>query len=614
MNNVYQTLGSAALKSEYVTDIPWERAPLFAGEPEEATDLQLLREQLELLPQIERRVSFNEGVWNFTNYFRFYKEYLSFDFTSLPEDLGISCKFFVLYKMAKNIKLTSISGIFNNFRRIYVQIVQAYPSKTIQTITTDDIISTIEHKKLAPSTKGTFYENLYQVLSFLSYNCHMNLPVDLVMLDSLHHKYRSINMTLDTKVPNIPEEYFNIILNKSIEVMRDANAFIDMRMTAAALVLLSQTGIRISEFLALTTDRLLTKKLHNSNIEVNYIHYTAFKQSKHGYPLLEFDVFCSAIGAEAFSIMRELRQNIDAENKGNSLFVVSSPIINRLPYSKCVFYNSYKKFMAKYLYSESTHAWEGISPLQHNKITLYIPETRQYRVHLCSTLYNKGVSLVYIRKYMGHLSQEMMGYYVRPKDNYQENIRYSEMVLQEIAGEDLTPLGGNFLGEDIKNNIKKFIRDNNFDVYSDIDKIIKAFGDKVVIRGKMGGVCIKTSLVPCSKDSRTNKLLCAHSVCPNLFHFYYMLDITYVDFKTLQEAYVSNKKSGHTKAAQKELAKLKDLIERRLIPELDELDKECDRKGRSVIISKHPTLIDIVERRDEIRKEAEEWKLRKEND
>lgn len=80
--------------------------------------------------------------------------------------------------------------------------------------------------------------------------------------------------------------------------------------------------------------------------------------------------------------------------------------------------------------------------------------------------------------------------YVRPKDTYQENIQYSEKVIREIAGEDITPLGGNMLGEDIKENIKKFIADNGFNVQTDVEAIVKALGDKVIIRGKTGGVCI----------------------------------------------------------------------------------------------------------------------------
>ena len=67
-------------------------------------------------------------------------------------------------------------------------------------------------------------------------------------------------------------------------------------------------------------------------------------------------------------------------------------------------------------------------------------------------------------------------------------------------------------------------------IETDIDAIMETIGDKVIIRGKTGGVCIKTSFMPCSKDARTNELLCSYNLCPNLFHFYYMIDVSYLNF------------------------------------------------------------------------------------
>lgn len=200
-----------------------------------------------------------------------------------------------------------------------------------------------------------------------------------------------------------------------------------------------------------------------------------------------------------------------------------------------------------------------------------------------------------------------MGYYVRPKDTYQENIAYSEKVIKEIVEENITPLGGNFIGEDIRKNIQKFIKDNNFNIKTDINEIMKELGDKVIIRGKSGGVCIKTSLMPCSKDSRTNEMMCAYNICPNLFHFYYMIDVSYLNFKTLQETYQTMESNGNAKAAQKELNKLKDLLRRRLIPELDELEKELEQKGFNLILEQHPSLLNFIENKDDIRKEINLW-------
>lgn len=250
-----------------------------------------------------------------------------------------------------------------------------------------------------------------------------------------------------------------------------------------------------------------------------------------------------------------------------------------------------------------------MTPLLISRKTGYIevavPDTRQFRVHLCTCLFEHGISLTYIQKYMGHLSEYMLGYYVRPKDTYQENIKASERVISDIVSDNATPIGVN--GSKIKEAIQKFVAENHFNVATDIKEIVQAMGDRVIIRVKTGGVCIKTSLMPCAQDARTNEILCAYNLCPNLFTFYYMADLSYLDFQTLQQTITALNDAGNTVAASKEKNKLVDLCKRRLIPELDELDKEIERKGKEAICSKYPSLVDIIARREEIREEVKEW-------
>lgn len=102
-------------------------------------------------------------------------------------------------------------------------------------------------------------------------------------------------------------------------------------------------------------------------------------------------------------------------------------------------------------------------------------------------------------------------------------------------------------------------------------------------------------------------MMCAYNICPNLFHFYYMIDVSYLNFKTLQETYQTMESNGNVKAAQKELNKLKDLLRRRLIPELDELEKELEQKGFNLILEQHPSLLNFIENKDDIRKEINLW-------
>lgn len=285
---------------------------------------------------------------------------------------------------------------------------------------------------------------------------------------------------------------------------------------------------------------------------------------------------------------------------------------NTLPIAKTRFNNEFKRFLLNKLPELSSKEWDGIKMSVYNtgskkRIKLVaLPDTRQFRVHICTALYEHGIPLAYIQKYMGHLSEYMLGYYVRPKDTYQENVKYTEKIIKEIVEDDINPLGGSF-GSDIKKSIQQFVKDNNFNVQNDIEAIVKAMGDRVIIRGKTGGVCIKTSLMPCAKDARTNEMFCAYNLCPNLFTFYYMADISYLDFQTLQQTIAVLTESGKTKAASKEKNKLIDLCKRRLIPELDELDKELARKGEDIICIKYPSLADIILRRAEIREEIKTW-------
>ena len=86
-----------------------------------------------------------------------------------------------------------------------------------------------------------------------------------------------------------------------------------------------------------------------------------------------------------------------------------------------------------------------------------------------------------------------------------------------------------------------------------------------------------------------------------------MIDISYLNFQTLQKTYMDSKSKGNIRAAQKELNKLKDLLKRRLIPELDELENELSKKGANVLTEQYPSLNDIILNKESIRKEIELW-------
>lgn len=602
------------LAYDYVDGIPWDKNPAFAFSNDAEAYLNAFKNIISVVPTKDLRISYSDDIWDFNTYFKNQNnKSLKFIFSNYPEEIRDYAKFFVLHCImgkkkisTTNVRILAASGIISD-------IIANTTHKSIYLITTEDIKTEIARRNVSPSTAHNHYESIYQFYFFLINNYKLDLPVDIGEIKQLGiaEKNRAKAAIDETKLPNIPEDYFSKILNAAIKVMRDKSETYNSRATACLIIMLTQLGLRIGDLLALTTDRLFEKKLARSGNTTHFIHYKAQKPSKPHSPMLEFDIFSNSLCTEAYSTLKNLRKNCKFSTEP-FLYVLDhcQNSNDTYPIAATRFNQEFKKFIFNQLYDDAIKDWEGVKKSVYyfaakKSIKLSVPDTRQFRVHLCTALYEKGIPLVYIQRYMGHLSEYMLGYYVRPKDTYQENIAYSEKVIKEIVGDDTTPLG--IMGNDIKTNIQKFIADNNFNVYTDIDAIMQAMGDKVIIRGKTGGVCIKTSLMPCSKDARTNEMMCAYNLCPNLFHFYYMADVTYINFQTLQETYDTNLKNGQIKAAQKEKNKIKDLLKRRLIPELDELDKELSRKGSQQIIDNYPGLRDVIENEIGIRREIAEW-------
>ena len=489
-------------------------------------------------------------------------------------------------------------------------------------LTTNDFCQYIDNKDITATGKHDMYISSFMVLSFIKNNYRLPLLIDLPLLKQRSAEEKKRSKEEANKLPDIPKEYFNAILNTAVRVMRDKKAEYNRRATACEIVMLSQLGLRTGDLMALRVSDRFKKTIPGSGHKVAYIHYRSRKPSKPHDDMLEFDIFCTDLCSEAIDVLIKLRKNNPLAKDNDYLYILqpNEKTKDVLPVTNPRFNYQYKLFLYEELKTSALLDWEGITKIKfvpHNlrwsekNITmLSVPDTRQFRVHLCTSLYNDyNVPLEFIRRYMGHLSEYMMGYYVRPKDTYQEDIAYAEKAIREIAGkEDLRLLGGSS-PDDLKENIKRFITEKHIDVMTDTKAVVDAFGDKLIIRGKRGGMCIKTSIMPCAKDRRTNALYCSYNLCPNLFHFFYMADASYADFKTLQETYMSAQEHGHTREAEKELYKLHDLCGKTLIPELDELQHEIDRKGVKHIIEHYPSLLPIVEDMDSIREEVRTWMM-----
>lgn len=599
------------LTDNYVKNIPWKKTPRRCFMDDNNKYEEAFKSVLEYVPNSDNKITYSENVWDFNEY---YKDINSndykIDFNKASEDYCDYLKMFVIYKITQKSKVSTIKVRIINFISI-ISAIKSTQNKPFTLITTDDIKNEIESRDIILSTKHNLYVATYLIYEFIIKNYELSLLVDINELHKKSAEDRALSKKENTKIPNIPEDYYSVILSKAIETLDNEKASYNRRMTAGLIIIESQTGLRTQDLLGLKVSDIHEKKLPVSDIMCNYLHFQTRKPSKAHSDMLEFDIYASQLCADTFNKMSILRQKCVYRNEPY-LYVLDSgkKTSNKYPIATNRLQAEYRKFFLEELKDLTCEKWKGITPVKHvqggKTYNLNIPEIRQYRVHLATALYNNGVSLNYIKKYLGHLSEYMLGYYVRPKNPGHENAKYAERIVKKIAGDDMTPLGS--MGAELKQNLQQFIEEGKYNVKSDTSKILNDLGENLVIREKGPGLCcIKTSIIPCKYDARTDKMLCAFGTCPNIFHFFDMINVSYMQFHELQNSYQQNKDNGFKRAAEKELNKLKSFCKGRLTPELDELERVVKIKGLSAFVKQYPDLQYYATNIDNIRKEIQLW-------
>lgn len=418
----------------------------------------------------------------------------------------------------------------------------------------------------------------------------------------------------NNKYKDIPKSYYDKLLPSLIKVIDEDECDNSLKSVAALLLILSQTGLRISECLDLEINSLKSIALSNGETAY-YLKYRTWKREKKNNVYSVEETYVNALTKKGYDSLISLydkkrklskTQYLFLGDDNNKTFPLSSADFRRLQVKLYVYLN---KYFPTLNVPEGTYDGienKCINSRRETPNTVAMPKTHQYRVHVCTELYNKGVPLQYIEKFMSHLSNEMAGYYVRPtQQNPQENMDFSLDTLKKIVTGETKLLGGN---QGLIDKINEFIAKNEYNVETDLQAICEKLAEQIPIRQKTGGVCIKSSMLrECSKDSKTNEFYCAYGVCPNIFHFYYMANISYRQAKELSETIAINEKRGLLRQVQKEKNMLQHIVRVKLVPELDELENVLNKKGYEAIVTEYPDLKEIIENLDTIYEEVALW-------
>jgi len=250
------------LAYEYVSDIPWDKNPAFAFSDDSAAYIAAFQSVVGPLPIGGSKIAFEEDIWDFNQCIedKNGKE-LKVNFTTSPMEIKDCCKFFILHSIMGRKKIPTANQRYSIAVGVINNIMTSTGHNSVFTITTEDYINEIERRNAGPSRVHNLYESIYQVFYFLVNNYHMALPVDLKQIKKLGIEAKNLSKQQqeESKLPNIPEEYFNKILHTALEVMRDETASYKSRATACSIVMLSQLGLRLGDMMALTTDQLFSK-------------------------------------------------------------------------------------------------------------------------------------------------------------------------------------------------------------------------------------------------------------------------------------------------------------------------------------------------------------------
>ena len=546
-------------------------------------------------------------------------------FNRLNSPVKTYAKFFILYQIGeKRCKPSTPIHRIVDFTNFWCKVTSRFGVEEISDVN-EDVIQTFfsEYDVGISQLRGMYYA-VVDVLAFISDNFGVVLNFDIA---KLRRKKVAVNYQAKEsaeKTPPIPDELYHMILKAYCEHMRDETADNDERMVAALMVVESQTGFRAADLLSIMISRLKTidVKINGEMKQMHYIHYINHKPSR-PTQIRECDVYCSTLCQEAIDILLQLRRANRHADATDLLFIPSMWTPQKgvdTPAILQTFRGINKVVLLRKLGRQIDRDWEGIARNKFNG-TLHLresfgiktdelayPSLPQYRVTLATNLYEQGVPLKVIQMTLGHMSDMMEGYYCRPKNDVAEDLAAAHVVLNAISEDALPMLPATGKGDErLIESIKGFILENHVDVRADIRKVMDEFGGRLSIRAKLGGYCIKGSLLDCAEDANTNEYLCMYGLCPNIRHFFFNAAASYDDFKRTVATYEHADRHNHKKDKLREARKIKAIIENRLLPELDELEKAISEHGKDIVYTKYPSVVYVADNIDFIRKEASEW-------
>lgn len=592
-------------------------------------------ERIRYIPLSKSIIDYEDDTWNFSPYIITSDKHKKLQFGPCAQPYRNLLKNYLLFLLLQgNIKYSSLQNKFMILRKFF-NYLNSISVTDINNLDESYVASYLKNcqRELSPITFLKVQACIKEILQLhdVEYKTNLFTPSIAKLCTRMEHKrIKAIQKSQRRKA--IPEEYFDNLVSILIRTMEDETVNEMSRAAAAMLLIDTQTGLRASELSLLEANNVEIIEINGK--EYRMIHYKVIKTAKGNSGVKDEITYINDISYKAYNVVMKLHAENRKKYGTSCLFC---PNNGEVPASNETFVKYLKRFcILNYrqldaqnpiykdiLESEITvkqflKNYHGSKTIDRTYLAniegltedtvLYIPIVHQFRNTVVNRLLKKGVQLEFIRRYMGHLSQEMTAAYVSYGDNdLQENMAFSEEILKTYLTGDAKILGNS--GDKLMTRIDEWIKESNLNVADDLDEIIDRLLKVVPIRSKHGGMCIKGAKLTdaCSVDAKTDEFYCAYGICPNVCHFYFMADVSYSDFKATKEIFEYNRDNGFKRQAEKEQSKVRFIVLNRLTPELKELEKEIINRGNDEIIKRHPNMENTIINLNKIKEEIELW-------
>lgn len=389
-----------SVNSMNITGIEWTLDRDFHFGIENAKYMEALIDEIKILPTKRGNIAFSTNVWDFSHCLE-HKSKINvvFNFNPIPTVFLHQTKMFVLLSTincsySKN-KISTIKTRFEYIKN-YLKFLKKNGINSISSSNDQIIDSYIETKaSLSPNSLEKLYSHLIYFYEFFIINYNYIINVNIVKLNEMKNMYQVINQQTkeNNKTPDIPKDFYNKVVALMISTMRDPSQNYKNRSTVCAYLIISQTGLRITEVQTLETDSLKCLILPNLNCSAYFLTYKDFKSGNAFQDYINVDIFANELTKEAFGTLLEMRKSRPNKDGNSYIYLPNVKHLPAAPYTLNRDFHSFLSGTADFA-NPDFFSYSGLHSVRVTKEKLVIsPTAKQFRVHVCTTLYERNVPL-----------------------------------------------------------------------------------------------------------------------------------------------------------------------------------------------------------------------------